>query len=84
MMTGLLILSVVLFFGGGPNHDRLGFRYAILNLICKKSLLTRGADIGKIQDQPIPTLKLEIQADSWLCFRHGCSQPSRLPLPLSS
>jgi yeast amino acid transporter len=27
MMTGLLILSVVLFFGGGPNHDRLGFRY---------------------------------------------------------
>jgi len=27
MMIGLLILSVVLFFGGGPNHDRLGFRY---------------------------------------------------------
>ncbi|KAF1984517.1 histidine permease [Aulographum hederae CBS 113979] len=27
MMIGLLILSVVLFFGGGPDHDRLGFRY---------------------------------------------------------
>jgi yeast amino acid transporter len=27
MMVGLIILSVVLFFGGGPNHDRLGFRY---------------------------------------------------------
>lgn len=27
MMIGLLILSVVLFFGGGPTHDRLGFRY---------------------------------------------------------
>ncbi|EEQ35904.1 putative proline-specific permease [Clavispora lusitaniae] len=26
-MTGLIILGVVLFFGGGPNHDRLGFRY---------------------------------------------------------
>lgn len=24
---GLLIHGVVLFFGGGPNHDRLGFRY---------------------------------------------------------
>jgi amino acid transporter len=23
----LIILGVVLFFGGGPNHDRLGFRY---------------------------------------------------------
>jgi amino acid transporter len=27
MMIGLLILSVVLFFGGGPNHHRLGFQY---------------------------------------------------------
>ncbi|KAJ9645144.1 hypothetical protein H2199_003148 [Coniosporium tulheliwenetii] len=27
MMLGLLMLSVVLFWGGGPNHDRLGFRY---------------------------------------------------------
>ena len=26
MMIGLLIVSVVIFFGGGPNHDRLGFR----------------------------------------------------------
>lgn len=26
-ITGLIILGVVLFFGGGPNHDRLGFRY---------------------------------------------------------
>ncbi|KAJ9610827.1 hypothetical protein H2200_005604 [Cladophialophora chaetospira] len=26
-IVGLLILSVVLIFGGGPNHDRLGFRY---------------------------------------------------------
>jgi yeast amino acid transporter len=26
-ITGLVILSIVLFFGGGPNHDRLGFRY---------------------------------------------------------
>ena len=24
---GLIILGIVLFFGGGPNHDRLGFRY---------------------------------------------------------
>jgi amino acid transporter len=27
MMTGLLLVSVVLFWGGGPDHDRLGFRY---------------------------------------------------------
>ncbi|SMR50277.1 unnamed protein product [Zymoseptoria tritici ST99CH_1A5] len=27
MMLGLLLMSVVLFFGGGPNKDRLGFRY---------------------------------------------------------
>ena len=27
MMIGLLMLSVILFFGGGPSHDRLGFRY---------------------------------------------------------
>lgn len=26
-ILGLIILSIVLFFGGGPNHDRLGFRY---------------------------------------------------------
>lgn len=26
-ITGLIILGIVLFFGGGPNHDRLGFRY---------------------------------------------------------
>ncbi|KAK5115928.1 hypothetical protein LTR62_000384 [Meristemomyces frigidus] len=26
-ITGLIILSIVLFFGGGPNHDRTGFRY---------------------------------------------------------
>ncbi|KAJ5759415.1 hypothetical protein N7520_006571 [Penicillium odoratum] len=26
-ILGLIILGVVLFFGGGPNHDRLGFRY---------------------------------------------------------
>ncbi|CAL1217918.1 unnamed protein product [Candida parapsilosis] len=26
-LVGLIILSIVLFFGGGPNHDRLGFRY---------------------------------------------------------
>ncbi|EAZ63582.2 Proline specific permease [Scheffersomyces stipitis CBS 6054] len=26
-LTGLIILGVVLFFGGGPSHDRLGFRY---------------------------------------------------------
>lgn len=26
-LTGLIILGVVIFFGGGPNHDRLGFRY---------------------------------------------------------
>ncbi|KAF5234840.1 hypothetical protein FOXYS1_15686 [Fusarium oxysporum] len=27
MLVGLLILSVVLCLGGGPSHDRLGFRY---------------------------------------------------------
>ncbi|KAF2206852.1 hypothetical protein CERZMDRAFT_63158 [Cercospora zeae-maydis SCOH1-5] len=27
MMIGLLMMSVVLFFGGGPDKDRLGFRY---------------------------------------------------------
>jgi len=27
MMLGLIIMSIVLFFGGGPSHDRLGFRY---------------------------------------------------------
>ncbi len=26
-IMGLIILGVILFFGGGPNHDRLGFRY---------------------------------------------------------
>ena len=26
-ILGLIILGTVLFFGGGPNHDRLGFRY---------------------------------------------------------
>ncbi|KAL6238858.1 proline-specific permease [Aspergillus navahoensis] len=26
-IIGLIILGVVLFFGGGPNHDRLGFRF---------------------------------------------------------
>ncbi|KAJ5671901.1 hypothetical protein N7507_001028 [Penicillium longicatenatum] len=26
-IIGLIILGVVLFFGGGPSHDRLGFRY---------------------------------------------------------
>ncbi|KAI5966120.1 hypothetical protein CANMA_003366 [Candida margitis] len=26
-LVGLIIMSIVLFFGGGPNHDRLGFRY---------------------------------------------------------
>ncbi|KAF9875762.1 amino acid permease [Colletotrichum karsti] len=27
LILGLIFLSIVLFFGGGPNHDRLGFRY---------------------------------------------------------
>lgn len=27
MMIGLLLLSFILFWGGGPSHDRLGFRY---------------------------------------------------------
>jgi len=26
-ITGLLILGIVLDLGGGPNHDRIGFRY---------------------------------------------------------
>jgi amino acid transporter len=26
-IVGLLILAVVIILGGGPNHDRLGFRY---------------------------------------------------------
>lgn len=26
-ITGLIILGIILFFGGGPSHDRLGFRY---------------------------------------------------------
>jgi amino acid transporter len=26
-ILGLIILGIVLFFGGGPDHDRLGFRY---------------------------------------------------------
>lgn len=26
-ILGLIILGIVLFFGGGPKHDRLGFRY---------------------------------------------------------
>lgn len=26
-ILGLIILGIVLFFGGGPNHDRLGFRF---------------------------------------------------------
>ncbi|KAF7548844.1 hypothetical protein G7Z17_g6789 [Cylindrodendrum hubeiense] len=27
LILKLIFLSVILFFGGGPNHDRLGFRY---------------------------------------------------------
>jgi amino acid transporter len=27
MMMGLILLSFILFWGGGPDHDRLGFRY---------------------------------------------------------
>lgn len=27
LMIGLLMLSFILFWGGGPSHDRLGFRY---------------------------------------------------------
>jgi amino acid transporter len=27
MIVGLLLLSFILFWGGGPHHDRLGFRY---------------------------------------------------------
>lgn len=27
MMIGLLMVSFILFWGGGPDHDRLGFRY---------------------------------------------------------
>ncbi|EOA81047.1 hypothetical protein ACJQWK_10082 [Exserohilum turcicum] len=27
MIIGLLLLSFILFWGGGPHHDRLGFRY---------------------------------------------------------
>ncbi|KAF9631002.1 putative proline permease protein [Lasiodiplodia theobromae] len=27
MILGLLLLSLILFLGGGPTHDRLGFRY---------------------------------------------------------
>ncbi|RMZ74884.1 hypothetical protein DV737_g5626, partial [Chaetothyriales sp. CBS 132003] len=27
LMIGLLLLSFILFWGGGPTHDRLGFRY---------------------------------------------------------
>lgn len=27
LLTTLIILGIVLFFGGGPKHDRLGFRY---------------------------------------------------------
>jgi len=27
MMVGLIFLSFILFWGGGPKHDRLGFRY---------------------------------------------------------
>jgi yeast amino acid transporter len=27
LILGLLLLSFILFWGGGPTHDRLGFRY---------------------------------------------------------
>ena len=27
MMIGLIFVSIILFFGGGPSNDRLGFRY---------------------------------------------------------
>lgn len=27
-LVGLLSLGFILFWGGGPDHDRLGFRYA--------------------------------------------------------
>lgn len=84
MMTGLLILSVVLFFGGGPNHDRLGFRYYKFYLVCNGYLLSLDTDTGKIQGQLIPTWRLDILADSWRCFRLGCFPPFHSHLLLSS
>ncbi|CUM68051.1 uncharacterized protein PRCAT00005766001 [Priceomyces carsonii] len=37
-LVGLFILGVVLFFGGGPNHDRLGFRFWRQNMAFKEHL----------------------------------------------
>ena len=39
MIVGLLVLSVVLFFGGGPDHQRLGFHYWMHGLAAKEYLV---------------------------------------------
>lgn len=44
-IIGLIILGIVLFFGGGPNHDRLGFRYWKHGHAFKEHLT--GGDTGK-------------------------------------
>lgn len=44
-IVGLIILGIVIFFGGAPNHDRLGFRYWKNGKAFKEYLV--GGDTGK-------------------------------------
>ncbi|EPX73408.1 proline specific permease [Schizosaccharomyces octosporus yFS286] len=41
-IVGLIILSIVIFFGGTPKHDRLGFRYWKHGMAFREYLVTGG------------------------------------------
>lgn len=45
VVLGLIILNIVLFFGGGPSHDRYGFRYWSNGLAFKEYKAT--GDLGR-------------------------------------
>lgn len=47
MMIGLLFVSVILFFGGGPNNDRLGFRYWRRPRAANTFIVTSNEDTGR-------------------------------------
>ncbi|KAI9376429.1 amino acid permease/ SLC12A domain-containing protein [Aspergillus egyptiacus] len=46
-LIGLLLLSFILFWGGGPNRDRLGFRFWNEPGAMKTHLVTSDADTGR-------------------------------------
>ncbi|KAF2224111.1 histidine permease [Elsinoe ampelina] len=47
MMIGLIFVSIILFFGGGPTNDRLGFRYWQRPRAANVFLVTSNEDTGR-------------------------------------